>query len=213
MSQPNLPLDKSIWDSDGLPEPIQPNEDIVFVARQDISFLFFKLLQVVVFLLAMLVVRIILLGYLDAFWLSLFDMAFFGLNAVSILYFTLVFHNYYLSIQIVTNLRVIDIEQNGLFARKANQLALNNIENVTYRQSGVLASVLNYGDVIIETAGKQDPGDQAGGFVFDQVPHPAEIAEKLKGLNLQDRVAFAKLSAKANAQAMKDTINKRLRDK
>jgi uncharacterized membrane protein YdbT with pleckstrin-like domain len=206
------PQDQDIWDVNGLPKPIQDNEDIVFVVRQDISFLIFKILQLVIFVIALLIARIILLGYLNSFWIAGYDMIFFGLNAAMILYFTLVFHNYYLSIQIVTNLRVIDIEQNGLFSRKANQLAVNNIENVTYRQEGLLASVLNFGDVIIETAGKQDPISQAGGFVFDQVPRPSEITEKLKGLNLQDRIVFAKLSSGAG-DTMKDVINQRLREK
>lgn len=209
----STPLDQDIWDTNGLPKPIQENEDIVFVVRQDVSFLVFKILQLIIFVIGLLIVRIVLLGYLDTFWIAFYDMMFFGLNALVILYFTLVFHNYYLSIQIVTNLRVIDIEQNGLFTRKANQLAVKNIENITYRQDGILASVLNYGDVMIETAGKQDPINQSGGFVFDQVPHPSQIAEKLKGLNLQDRVTFAQMSAGANAGAMKEVINKRLVEK
>lgn len=205
--------DTDIWEVGGLPKPIKPDEDIVFVVRQDISFLVFKLLQLILVVLAMLFIRVILIGYLDSFGIGLYDMFFFTFNAFLIVYFTLYFHNYYLSVQIVTNLRVIDIEQNGLFTRKANQLAVKNIENVTYSQNGLLASILNFGDVTIETAGKQDPLTQEGGFVFDQVPHPAEVTEKLKSLNLQDRVHFAKLSAGANAESMKDIINKRLSDK
>jgi len=202
--------DQSIWDTKGLPKPIQENENIIFVVREDLVLVMFKFLQLLIVFLGLLLVRTILVGFVDTFWMALYDLFFFSMNALLILYFTLYFHNYYLSMQIVTNLRVIDIEQNGLFTRKSNQLAVKNIENVTYKQNGLLASIFNYGDVIIETAGEHDPSKQDGGFIFNNVPKPAEIVEKLKTISLNDRILFANISAGINAQAMKEIINRRL---
>ncbi len=103
--------------------------------------------------------------------MALYDTVFFSLNTILILKFALFFHNYYLSFQIVTNLRVIDIEQNGLFNRRANQLALKNIQNITYKQGGLLAYVFqlwrcDYRDGWPARSVRQD-----GGFVFQMFPN------------------------------------------
>lgn len=179
--------DKNLWSTKGLPKPIQDNEDVVFVVREDLAILVFKMLELLLVFTFLLLVRLVVASFLEVGWVALYDTVFFSLNTILILKFALFFHNYYLSFQIVTNLRVIDIEQNGLFNRRANQLALKNIQNITYKQGGLLAYVFNYGDVIIETAGQHDPVRQDGGFVFQNVPKPATIVEKLKALSLDKK--------------------------
>jgi len=56
---------------------------------------------------------------------------------------------------IITDRNITQILQFGLFSRKVSQLNMNNVEDVTAVQSGVLATIFNFGVLKIETAGEQ----------------------------------------------------------
>lgn len=62
------------------------------------------------------------------------------------------FTNYYLDILIVTNQRIIDIEQLGLFARDVTSAPLQNIEDIKVEVTGILPSLLDFGNLHIQTA-------------------------------------------------------------
>ena len=56
---------------------------------------------------------------------------------------------------IVTDRNVTQVLQYGLFSRKVSQLNINNVEDVTALQKGILPTFFNYGTLKIETAGEQ----------------------------------------------------------
>ena len=56
---------------------------------------------------------------------------------------------------IVTDRNVTQVLQYGLFSRKVSQLNINNVEDVTALQQGILPTFFNYGTLKIETAGEQ----------------------------------------------------------
>jgi uncharacterized membrane protein YdbT with pleckstrin-like domain len=56
---------------------------------------------------------------------------------------------------ILTDRNITQILQFGLFNRKVSQLNMNNVEDVTAVQNGVLPTLFNYGTLKIETAGEQ----------------------------------------------------------
>lgn len=56
---------------------------------------------------------------------------------------------------IITDRNITQILQYGLFNRKVSQLNVNNVEDVTAQQNGILATTFNYGTLKIETAGEQ----------------------------------------------------------
>lgn len=92
---------------------------------------------------------------------------------------------YYLNIQIITSLRVVDISQVGLFSHVISELHIDKIEDVTSEVDGILGTIFDYGMVLIQTAGTQER------FEFNNVPHPAQI-EKIV-LNLYEKNSnFAK---------------------
>lgn len=64
---------------------------------------------------------------------------------------------------ILTNLHLIQTNQLGLFNRSLSQLSLARIQDVTYRKHGLLATLFNFGDIEVETAGEDE------NFVFRQV--------------------------------------------
>ncbi|MBU0531152.1 PH domain-containing protein [Patescibacteria group bacterium] len=57
------------------------------------------------------------------------------------------------TIFVVTDRRLVDIEQRGLFDRTISELFYSHIDDVTWRKKGVVATLLGYGTVLIRTAG------------------------------------------------------------
>ena len=74
---------------------------------------------------------------------------------------------------VLTTKHLIKVEQNGLFARKVSQLSLSRVQDVNGSHKGILATMLGYGTVEVQTAGEEEE------FVFTQMPKPAEIADQL----------------------------------
>ncbi len=79
---------------------------------------------------------------------------------------------YYLHLQIITDVRLVDIDQIGLFGRNVSELQLENVEDVTSQMHGVFATVLNFGDVLVQTSSPERF------FDFDGIAHP-ELVKKM----------------------------------
>jgi membrane protein YdbS with pleckstrin-like domain len=60
--------------------------------------------------------------------------------------------NYYLDILIVTNQRLIDIDQLGLFSRDIATMPMHNLEDVKVLQLGFFATMFKFGSLQIQTA-------------------------------------------------------------
>jgi hypothetical protein len=84
--------------------------------------------------------------------------------------------DYYFDIWIVTNQRIVNIEQNGLFHRTVSELDLPKIQDVTTQVVGLIPTFLNFGDVYIQTAA------ETGRFRFRQVPEPYKIKDLIMNL-------------------------------
>jgi uncharacterized membrane protein YdbT with pleckstrin-like domain len=127
---------------------------------------------------------------------------------VLIVSFALNFHNYYLSLQIVTNQRIVDIDQKGLFNREVNELPLANIQDVSHKLNGFLGTIFNFGNVIIQTAGEGGAGgsksqieDSSNGFVFNNVPRPSKVSRTILDLYHMAQEESISKNAKAIRQA------------
>jgi hypothetical protein len=62
--------------------------------------------------------------------------------------------NYFLDIVFVTNKRIIDLDQKGLFARDIAIAPIEHMQDVKIEVFGILATFFNYGDLYIQTAGE-----------------------------------------------------------
>ncbi|PIR93758.1 hypothetical protein COT97_05015 [Candidatus Falkowbacteria bacterium CG10_big_fil_rev_8_21_14_0_10_39_11] len=93
------------------------------------------------------------------------------------------FIDYYLDVWIVTNMRVINIEQKGLFSREMSEKELGRMQDITSEVTGFLATVLGFGDVHIQTAGEEQR------FVFKQIPDAEEVTRKISNLAAEYRAA------------------------
>lgn len=97
------------------------------------------------------------------------------------LFFYTAFVNYFLDMWIVTNDRIIDIRQQGLFSRIIAELDLFRVQDVTSECHGVFATMFDYGNVFIQTAGEKER------FVFYNIPRPHKIREAIISLADEDR--------------------------
>lgn len=83
-------------------------------------------------------------------------------------------------IYILTNQRIINIDQGGFFTRRVSEAELENIQNVTYEIKGPTRSFLNFGNILIATAGSDNPG-----LTLKNVENPHFVQEKI--INLQKK--------------------------
>lgn len=97
----------------------------------------------------------------------------------------LIFAIYYLNVQIITNIRIVDITQTGLFSHTISELHIDKIEDATSNTKGILGTIFNFGDVYIQTAGTVER------FEFENIPNPAEIEKLILDL-YEKRPNFAK---------------------
>jgi len=86
------------------------------------------------------------------------------------------FASYYLDIFIVTNERVVHIEQKNLFNRIISEVRLSRVQDITITIAGFFPTMLHYGDIRIQTAA------EVSEFAFTQVARP----ERLKELIMQE---------------------------
>ncbi len=89
---------------------------------------------------------------------------------------------YYLDILIVTNERLIHIEQRGVFHRTIAETRLSRIQDITIRVGGVFPTFLHYGDIKIRSAAEVPE------FDFLQVRYPEKLKEVIM---TQQRYAVA----------------------
>jgi Bacterial PH domain len=97
------------------------------------------------------------------------------------LFFYSNFLMYYLDMMIITNDRLIQIQQKTLFSRSVSELDLFKVQDTSSEIKGVVATILGYGRLGIETAGERE------NFNFDAVPRVNEIRRHLMELSEKDR--------------------------
>ncbi len=104
------------------------------------------------------------------------------------------FTDYYLDLNIVTNDRIIDINQKGLFGRTVAELDLSRVQDVHSEIKGIIPTILNYGKVVVQTAANEE------NFHFEQIPNPNGVRQRILELAALDRKREAReIMGKTNA--------------
>jgi len=83
----------------------------------------------------------------------------------------LIWTDYYLDVWYITNQRIIDVEQRGLFHRKISTFRLEMIQDTTIEIPGILATLIGYGNLQIQTAGQNEK------FTIRGVSRPQRVNE------------------------------------
>lgn len=97
------------------------------------------------------------------------------------LFFYTYFVSFYLDLLIVTNDRLLHIQQLGLFARTISEVDLYKIQDITSEIDGVIPSSFNYGNLLIQTAGALEK------FLITAIPNPEHLRQAILDLAEEDR--------------------------
>lgn len=116
----------------------------------------------------------LLLGTLPSLIKPEFSWFFGGLGAGFLLALIVFFPSWiswYYSVYIVTNQRLIQITQKGMFKRSMVSFTLSQIQMINYEIGGFEETVLGFGTIMIQT--------YVGSLTIHHVHHPAKIQKEL----------------------------------
>lgn len=109
---------------------------------------------------------LILSDRLELLWLAVAGL---GLGLLLFFYHWI---GWYYSVFIVTNQRVQQTSQSGLFGKTVIDLSLSKIQNISYNVPGFTGEVLGFGTIVIQT--------YVGDMIIDKAEHPDKIYNKLQ---------------------------------
>jgi len=95
-------------------------------------------------------------------------------------YFIRSFLSWYYDVYFVTDERIVSIEFKNMMSKQISDTKIDRIQDISLSQTGFFQSILNYGDVLVQTAAEQTL------FVFNSVPNPKQVIEVLQKLILQE---------------------------
>lgn len=116
------------------------------------------------------------------------------------------FVDYYFDVWIITNKRIIDIEQHSMFERVISTVKLYRVQDLTAETKGFFHSLFNFGDLHVQTAGEQKR------FIFEEISHPNEVKAIIAGLQDQALAQQEKMEHDMLKQDLKTQIDKQADD-
>lgn len=151
-------------------------EQLIATYRRHQFIVLLDALPIVLFFPVVLGVAMFAVTKLSEGYVSLAPLIFFGavlfIHMLWIALFILL-ADFYLDVWILTDRRLIAVEQKGLFARTISEFELARIQDVTVDIHGILATLLNYGNLNVRTASEHEH------FIFKQVWHPNAVRDEI----------------------------------
>ena len=80
--------------------------------------------------------------------------------------------DYYLDLWIVTDRRIMNVDQRGLFDRNVSTWRMERVQEITVKTESFMQSFLNYGSIEIQTAGPSDEYATVRG-----IPNPEHVRD------------------------------------
>ena len=154
----------------------RPDEKIIAVYRRHPVTLIFEIAPLVLFALVIIAGALFggvfipakfsvlypLILFLAVFFLHLFWIAAFIMLA-----------DFFLDVWILTNQRVIAVEQKSLFSRVVSECSLSKIQDTSIEIHGFIPTILHYGNLTVRTASEHED------FIFKNVARPNFISEEI----------------------------------
>jgi len=148
---------------------LQPEESVLTVVRKHWFILLFNSIGILLagfvpFILAIIIAPLVsvhpaLPAYITSVWLLIILMMLFT-----------VWTNYYLDIWIVTDKRIINIDQIHLFKRDIFTLRIERVQDVRVQVHGLFATLMRFGNLEIQTAGTESMSS-----VIKGIPNPSTV--------------------------------------
>lgn len=158
--------------------PFDPSEHVICEKRRHWIYLVSKLLVVVLLAILPLIAVAVLMSSAQIETTDYMLTAFLGFYSIwllllwiSVFYIWTVF---ILDIWVVTDKQFIDIEQIGLFHREISTLSLDKVQDITVEVSGLLATWLDFGKVIVQTAGQERE------FIIPGIRNPYDFKKQIE---------------------------------
>ena len=125
------------------------DEDIILFLRQHPAILLKPGFLIVFFVAVIILVFIFYKASYVTFWVSL------PLISISLIIFLFSYLIWRLQVAILTNYRLIVIEQRKIFLRRVWEIELDKIGNLSYKMEGILGHIFNFGSLLIKSAGEE----------------------------------------------------------
>ncbi len=71
---------------------------------------------------------------------------------------------------LITNQRLINNEQSGLFSRTVTEIIYDDVHEITFKQEGLSATISNYGTLVIRTPSENK-------IILERIPDPEKVVE------------------------------------
>lgn len=90
--------------------------------------------------------------------------------------------DYFLDVMVITDKRIFEVKQNGFFNREVTSFGIDKIENIKVTQTGILSSIFNFGDILVETSSESE------NLHLTYIPNPNEVKKLIHELQDNDRI-------------------------
>ena len=141
-------------------------EEVKFIFRRHFTTAKAGIIFLIVLIILGLVPLFLWKGDARMFWL------FVGFVLIGFVGFLYSYMMWYFSVYIVTDQRIRQITQKGLFKKTVVDLGLDKIQSISYGITSVIGGIIGYGTILIQTG--------VGDLVISAVGKTAEIYEKLQ---------------------------------
>ncbi|MBU1457679.1 PH domain-containing protein [Patescibacteria group bacterium] len=145
------------------------------------------------------ILAVLVLSFVPLFWgefplialvssgvrFGIFVLWYLGLSLFAFQKMLLWFYNIY----IITDERIVDVDFFGLLYKNINVTQIRQVEDVNYSQIGLMSSIFNFGDVVIQTASEQmsdDMSKEQSAFTFQAISRPDRVARVVMQLMEQE---------------------------
>ena len=149
------------------------NEYVILMVRAHPITQLTWIISVLILFILLVVGNIVFFGLLDSlyvFSLNLFAVIFILSYAwVNVLV-------YLFNVGIITNLKILDVDFSAVIYKEVTEAKLSKIEDVTAKTAGYFASLFNFGNVFVQTAGAEE------NLEFLRVPDPASVVQVINEL-------------------------------
>ncbi len=165
--------ESQIWCANYFPKKLSESEKILVSFRQDITVLSEQAILLFGIFVSVLILKTIFFGNVgDDTTSYLIEGLVYGFACVEIVIFAYIFHSYFLSQIVVTNLRIIEVQQKGLLFVNINQHLIENFKSIKADRKQVRYILGDKGHLTIEMREKTNLAP----LLIKHVPKPEEVA-------------------------------------
>lgn len=160
---------------------LKPEENVIAVKRRH---------SIVYFIPIFICTLIIFADFFLLFWFLQYKiwglLGFLVILILALIYLIRKILIWYFHLTIITNFRIIDCDQKGIFSRSQKECFVDKIVEVSYNKKGIFATIFNYGNIQIKTA------SESAGLEIDSVSKPDSVKEMITEIQQQKNYSTEK---------------------